>query len=37
MIKTEKEFVDQLCKSFGKHFKVKTEVFSKCKNGRIDI
>lgn len=37
MIKTEKEFVDQLTKSFSKHFKVKTEVFSKCKKGRIDI
>ena len=37
MIKTEKEFVDQLCKSFSKHFKVKTEVFSECKKGRIDI
>jgi hypothetical protein len=37
MIKTEAEFVEQLTKSFSKHFKVKTEVFSKCRKGRIDI
>jgi hypothetical protein len=35
--KTEQEFVDVLAYTFGKHFKVTLEVWSKCKNGRIDI
>lgn len=34
---TEQEFVNQLTKSFNKHFKVSAEVFSKCKKGRIDL
>lgn len=37
MIKTEQEFVNQLTQSFGKHFKVSAEVFSKCGKGRIDL
>lgn len=34
---TEKQFIDSILPTFGKHFKVETEVWSKCKNGRIDI
>lgn len=34
---SEKEFVDAVAITFGKHFKVNLEVWSKCKNGRIDI
>lgn len=35
--KTEQEFVDVVAYTFSKHFKVNLEVWSKCKNGRIDI
>lgn len=34
---TEHEFIKKIIPTFGKHFKVETEVWSKCKNGRIDI
>lgn len=34
---TEQDFVNKLIPTFSKHFKVKTEVWSKCKNGRIDL
>lgn len=34
---TEQEFVNKLIPTFGKHFKVESEVWSKCKNGRIDL
>lgn len=35
--KSEKEFVEVVAYTFSKHFKVNLEVWSKCKNGRIDI
>ena len=35
--KTEQEFVDVVAYTFSKHFKVNLEVWSKCKNARIDI
>jgi hypothetical protein len=34
---TEQEFVNKLITTFSKHFKVESEVWSKCKNGRIDL
>ena len=34
---TEQDFVNKLIPTFSKHFKVTQEVWSKCKNGRIDL
>lgn len=34
---TEQEFVNKLKITFSKQFTVKSEVWSKCKNGRIDL
>lgn len=34
---TEEEFVKELIPTFSRHFKVTQEVWSKCKNGRIDL
>lgn len=36
-LETEQDFVNKLIPTFSKHFKVETEVWSKCKNGRIDL
>lgn len=35
--KEEEEFVNKLISTFSKHFKVTTEVWSKCKTRRIDL
>ena len=34
---TEQEYVNKLIPTFSKHFTVTQEVWSKCKNGRIDL
>lgn len=34
---TEHDFVQKIIPTFSKHFKVTQEVWSKCKNGRIDL
>lgn len=37
MEETEEQFVLKLIKTFQKYFKVEREVWSDCRNGRIDI
>lgn len=38
MIKTEDEFITQkVIPTFSRYFKTQREVWSKCKNGRIDV